>query len=199
MNRFFRRSLITVACIFPYSLALARADAPDAHCEPIAVARHQPPGSNVTVVGTVTVPSGAFDGGFAIQEGAHGIYVLDSSGADLQIGDVVRVTGTLADNSGLLAIQPSSVATAAVGEATEGSLLHLRGTMLGALVDDSPFGFKIEIDDGSGPIQIFLYPGTGISTLGLVAGVRVDTVCFSNQFETTYECDPPSPASFHVE
>jgi hypothetical protein len=213
MNRFFRRSLITVACIFPYSLALARADAPDPHCEPIAVARHQPPGSNVTVVGTVTVPSGAFDGGFAIQEGAQGIYVLDSSGATLQIGEVVRVTGTLVDNSGLLAIQPSSVAllgggspvrarpraTAAVGEATEGSLLHLRGTMLGPLVDDSPFGFKIEIDDGSGPIQIFLYPGTGISTLGLVAGVRVDTVCFSNQFETTYECDPPSPASFHVE
>jgi hypothetical protein len=213
MNRSFRRSLIIAACIFPCSIALARAEAPDPHCEPIAVARHQALGSKVAAVGTVTVPSGAFDGGFAIQEGAHGIYVLDSAGTALQIGDVVRVTGTLVDNSGLLSIQPSSVvllaggspirarprATAAVGEATEGSLLHLHGTMVGALVDDSPFGFKIEIDDGSGPIQIFLYPGVGIPTQGLVAGARVDTVCFSNQFETTYECDPPSSASFHVE
>jgi hypothetical protein len=116
------------------------------------------------------------------------------------------------NNSGLLAIQPASVKfivsaqpvrphhspTGAVGEATEARLLHLRGTMVSPLVDDSPFGFKLEIDDGSGPIQVFLYPATGIPTDGLVVGASIDTVCFSNQFETTYECDPASPAAFRV-
>jgi len=181
--------------------------------EPIAWARHQALGSVVSVVGSVTVPSGAFDDGFAIQGLVDGIYVLDAGGAARRVGDVVRVTGTLVDNFGLLSIKPSSVAflfrghplparprkTGAVSEATEGRLLHLRGTMVGPLVDDSPYGYKLEIDDGSGPTHIFLYPGTGISTAGLVEGARIETSCFSSQFETNYECDPPSAASFHVE
>jgi len=213
MNRSIRRSLSTVALILLYGFAMTPAEASASGCEPIAAARQKALGSSVSVIGTVTVPSGAFDTGFAIQQAGHGIYVLDAAGASRRAGDVVRVTGTLVDTSGLLSIQPTSVAllsdgspvrahqsaTGAVGEATEGRLLHLRGTMLSPLVDDSPFGFKIDIDDGSGPIQIFLYPGTGISTEGLIPGAKIDTSCFSNQFEATYECDPPSPASFQVE
>jgi hypothetical protein len=213
MNRSYRRSLIPLAFVLPSGLAVLPAEGSSRACERIAGARQEALGSTVSVLGTVSVPSGAFDGGFAIQERGAGIYVLESGGASRQVGDVVRVTGTLVDNSGLLSIQPTSVAslsssspvrarpsaTGAVGEATEGRLLHLHGTMVGPLVDDSPFGFKIDVDDGSGPIQIFLYPGTGISTEGLAAGVRIDTSCFSNQFETTYECDPPSPASFRLE
>ena len=214
MNRSVRRSLLSVAFVLPCGLALAHPHHPDPDqpCGSIAGAREQSLGTSVEVQGSVTVPPGAFDGGFAIQAEAAGIYVLDAAGASLHVGDVARVTGTLVDNSGLLAIQPASVkflfsgqpvrpehsATAAVGEATEARLLQLHGTMVGQLVDDSPFGFKLDIDDGSGPIQIFLYPGTGIPTDGLVEGASVDTVCFSNQFEATYECDPASPESFHV-
>jgi hypothetical protein len=213
MNRFVRRTLLSVAFVLPCGLALANADDADQQCESIGSARRQALGASVEVLGTVTVPPGAFDAGFAIQAGADGIYVLDAAGASLRAGDLVRVAGTLVDNSGLLAIQPASLtfissarpvrarqsATGAVGEATEARLLHLRGTMVGPLVDDSPFGFELDIDDGSGPIQIFLYPGTGISTEGLLAGASIDTVCFSNQFEATYECDPASPASFRVD
>jgi len=212
MNRTVRRSLLSVAFALPCSLALAHPDHDTQPCESIGAARAQALGTSVEVQGTVTVPPGSFDGGFAIQAGPNGIYVLDAAGASLHVGDVARVTGTLVDNSGLLAIQPASVkfllsaqpvkpqhnSTGAVGEATEARLLHLRGTMVGALVDDSPFGFKLDIDDGSGPIQIFLYPGTGIQTDGLVEGASIDTVCFSNQFEATYECDPASPAAFRV-
>jgi len=212
MNRSVRRSLLSVAFVLPCSLALAHPGHPDQHCESIGTARAQPLGTSVEVLGTVTVPPGAFDGGFAIQAGADGIYVLDAAGVSLHIGDVARVTGTLVDNSGLLAIQPASVkflfsgppvqphqsATGAVGEATEARLLHLHGTMVGPLVDDSPFGFKLDIDDGSGPIQIFLYPGAGIPTEGLIEGASIDSACFSNQFEATYECDPASPESFRV-
>jgi hypothetical protein len=181
--------------------------------EHIAKARHHPLGTTVAVRGTVTVPTNAFDTGFAIQDGNAGIYVLDSGGAVLGIGTEVEVTGTLVDSFGLLAIQPSAVMslgngkrvkphkqrTGSVGESTEGRLLELHGTMVGDLVDDSPFGFKLDIDDGSGPIQIFLFPGTGIATTGLVAGASIHVVCFSNQFDVFFECDPRRPADLEVE
>jgi hypothetical protein len=203
-----RRSFALLAS----ALVLAAAPALASHMESISAARGEALGSSVTVRGTVTVPTGAFDTGFAIQEGHAGIYVLDDGSAGLHVGDVATVSGTLVDSFGLLSIQPGSVtferhghaikahdaATGDVGEATEGRLLHLEGAMVGPLVDDSPYGFKLDIDDGSGPIQIFLYPGTGISTAGLAEGVSIDVDCFSNQFDTVYECDPPDAASFHV-
>jgi hypothetical protein len=182
------------------------------HGETIAEARRQPLGTTVTVRGTVTVPTGAFDAGFALQQDEAGIYVVDSLGGSYATGTEVKVTGVLVDSFGLLAIQPTSLhaagrgrriepacaRTGAVGEATEGELLRLHGTMRGPLVDDSPYGFKLDIDDGSGPIQVFLYPGTGISTAGLEDGVAISVVCFSNQFDTVYECDPRSPADLRI-
>jgi hypothetical protein len=181
--------------------------------EPIVTARHRALGSTVTVCGTVTVPTNAFDPGFAVQQGAAGIYVLDSGSASRALGDEVEITGTLVDSFGLLAIQPTAItahghghhvqphprSTGSVGEATEGRLLRLEGDMVGDLIDDGPFGFKLNIDDGSGPIQIFLFPGTGITTAGLHAGVSIEVVCFSNQFETTFECDPRQPGDLEIE
>jgi hypothetical protein len=196
------------------ALALAStASADPHHPERIAAARQRPLGTTVTVRGTVTVPTDAFDAGFAIQQGNAGIYVLDSLGATRAIATEVEVTGTLVDSSGLLAIQPASITalgrrepieprhrkTGQVGESTEGQLLKLHGRMVGDLIDDSPFGFKLDIDDGSGPIQIFLFPGAGISTTGLTAGVEIHVTCFSNQFEAIFECDPPAAADFIVE
>ena len=179
----------------------------------IAAARRQPLGTTVTVSGTVSVQTDAFDGGFAIQRGAAGIYVLDSGDTARELGDRVEVTGTLVDSFGLLAIAPSSIvarghgeqieprerSTGSVGEATEGRLLELKGDMVGDLVDDSPFGFKLDIDDGSGPIQVFLFPGSGIATAGLHDGVPLRVVCFSNQFEEFFECDPRQPADLEIE
>lgn len=182
------------------------------HCGSIAAARREPLGAIVSVVGTVTVPTGAFDDGIGLQQNGAGIYVLDSLGGSYATGAELEITGVLVDSSGLLAIQPSSIqprgrgqriepecrATGAVGEGTEGQLLRLSGTMRGPLVDDSPYGFKLDIDDGSGEVQVFLYPGTGISTAGLVDGRRLSVVCFSNQYETEYECDPRSPADLKL-
>jgi hypothetical protein len=212
VHRLFALTLVAVVAAATTTTATAAA-APSHHPERIEAARHRPLGTTVTVCGTVTVPSDAFDPGFAVQQGNAGIYVLDSLGTPREIGDQVEITGTLVDSFGLLAIQPTSVTThgmhdpvdarhrktGQVGEHTEGQLLHLRGRMVGDLVDDSPFGFKLDIDDGSGPIQIFLFPGTGISTAGLVAGAKIDTVCFSNQFEAIFECDPPTAGDFSVE
>jgi hypothetical protein len=195
------------------TIAVPVASAAHPHRIAIAAARNRPLGSTVTVRGTVTVPTNAFDPGFAVQEAAAGIYVLDSGSASRALGEEVEITGTLVDSFGLLAIQPTSItarghgraieprerSTGSVGEATEGRLLELEGQMVGDLIDDGPFGFKLDIDDGSGPIQIFLFPGTGISTAGLQAGVSIDVVCFSNQFDTIFECDPRQPSDFQIE
>jgi hypothetical protein len=207
------RSLRHLAPLVALALAGATASAAPDHPERIEAARHRPLGTTVTVRGTVTVPTGAFDAGFAIQQGNAGIYVLDSLGAPRAIGEEIEVTGALVDSSGLLAIQPASIAarghhepieprhrkTGQIGESTEGELLKLHGRMVGDLIDDGEFGFKLDIDDGSGPIQIFLFPGAGISTAGLTAGVEIHAVCFSNQFEAIFECDPPTAADFAVE
>ena len=202
---------------FVAATALAASTASASPLEPIAVARHQALGTTVTVVGTVTVPTNAFDGGFAVQGLVDGIYVLDSAGNDLRIGDLVETTGVLTDNFGLLSIQPTAVhkiihalpvlpfptRTGAVGEANQGRLLHLRGAMVGDLFDDGDFGFKLHIDDGSGPVQIFLFPNViakdVVPTLGLVAGAEISVTCFSNQFEQFVECDPPAASGFRVE
>lgn len=212
MSRVLRSSLFALAALTA-TLAAAPVEAGPALPLPITAARHRAIGATVTVVGSVTVQSGAFDAGFAIQDLLDGIYVLDAKGAARDVGDLVLVTGTLVDNFGLLAIQPTSVIgfghtlalparparTSAIGEATEGRLYSLRGTMVGDLVDDSPYGYKLNIDDGSGPTQLFLYPGTGISTAGLVDGAKIRVTCFSNQFDTHYECDPRSPADLHID
>jgi hypothetical protein len=202
------RSLIA---LFALSTAAAGASA-NPHSTPISAARQRALGSTVTIRGTVTVPTGAFDTGFAVQQGNAGIYVLDSGSATRELGERVQITGTLVDSFGQLAIAPTAItalaggahipprreSTGSVGEATEGRLLKLEGEMVGDLIDDGPFGFKLDIDDGSGPIQIFLFPGTGISPEGLVAGVTIAVTCFSTQFEVFNECAPRSPADLQI-
>lgn len=210
-----RHLCLSLGAVFALSLAGAApaAEAGRSLPLPIGVVRHLPVGSTVTTLGSVSVQSGAFDAGFAIQGLVDGIYVLDAGGAARHVGDLVEVSGTLVDNFGLLSIQPTHVTslghafsvlpvprtTGSVGEATEGRLLHIHGTMIDDVFDDSPFGFKFDIDDGSGAIQIFLYPGTGISPDGLHTGVALDVTCFSNQFDTHYECDPRTPADLRID
>src|SRR4051812_36752499 len=158
----FRLVLLLGASSFVPESVLAR----PGHGGTIAAARREPLGASVTVIGTVTVPTGAFDNGIAVQQNDAGIYVLDSLGGSYATGSELEITGVLVDSSGLLAIQPTSIqsrgrgqriepecrATGAVGERTEGQLLRLSGTMRGALVDDGPYGFKLDIDDGSGQV-----------------------------------------------
>lgn len=199
-----RTGLVVASVFCALALRTAPATAHVSHCDTVQEAREADLGSDVSLVGTVTVPSGAFDGGLAIQQGSAGIYIVDSLGGTYEIGDQVRVKGVLANANNLLVVQPSSIerlgrgarirpqqsSTGSVGEATEGKLLELHGALVGDPVDDSPYGYKLTLDDGSGPIQVFLYPGAGIKPDGLDAGLEVSVICFSNQYDTTYECDP---------
>ena len=173
-----------------------------------AEARQQPLGSTVTVVGIVTVPSGAFvpnDTGFALQDHQTGLYVHSSGGQTLELGQVVRVTGTLRNNfGGVLGIRPTRievlgdapvppahpVKTGDVNEESEGRLVRVKGTIVSAIFDDAPYGWKFDVDDGSGVVTVFVYTGTGIDVSGLQPGQRVVIDGFSGQFVDHFEVTP---------
>jgi len=178
----------------------------------IAEARSLPLGTIVTIDGSVTVPSGAFssstfDQGFAIQDRTGGIYVSTPVNHSLGPRQQVRVTGKLADTvlPGLLVlvdvtaiksmglgqrVRPLPVATGDVGEATEGQLVRITGTITQPVVNDLPFGFIIFINDGSGEVHSFVCASTGIDVSGLSPGQTVEITGFSGQFASDFEVDP---------
>ncbi len=182
----------------------------------IAQARALPLGTTVTVSGSVTTPSGAFessffDKGFGLQDRTAGIFV----GSQVDVGVAPRaqakVTGTLTDVFGLLVlvtsdpsdikvhgkgpkVEPRWVHTAAVSESTEGLLVRVVGHISQAPTSDLPFGYKFAVDDGSGEAQIFVNVQTGIDVGTLHLGQLVSVTGFSSQFDTHFEIDPRSPA-----
>jgi hypothetical protein len=203
-----RPRLLLAAALLAFAATAAVAEEPI----PIAQARALPLGTVVTVLGSVTVPSGAFssstfDQGFTLQDKTAGIYVSVAADLGLGIGRQVRVTGALADNgTGVLTIVPADLgdvvagglgrrvapqkeATASIGEATEGLLVRVKGVISAPIVPDPPYGTIVELDDGSGPIRIFVCASTGIDLSGLAEGDAVSVVGMSYQF-LDYEVDP---------
>lgn len=186
----------------------------------IAEARSLPLNTVVTIDGVVTVNSGAFssstfDQGFAIQDRTGGIYVSTPNNLGFGLRQQVRVTGKLADTvlPGLLVlvdvtetkahgsgpkVQPLPVATGDVGEATEGSLVTITGTITQPIVNDLPFGFIVFINDGSGEVHAFVCASTGIDVSGLSPGQTVEITGFSGEFAGSFEVDPRIQADIRV-
>ncbi|ALG10866.1 hypothetical protein [Kibdelosporangium phytohabitans] len=201
-------SLMTFTLVAPPAVASQPATAVSS----IAKARTQPPGTVVTVSGTVTTPSGAFessffDKGFGLQDAGAGIYVSTPGNLDAVPGRRARVTGTLKDSFGFLVlvasevdlgrtgphVTPRWVPTARVGERTEGLLVRVAGRISQAPISDLPYGHKFWIDDGSGEVQIFVNTQTGIDVGPLELGQVVVVTGLSGQFDTHYEVLPRSP------
>jgi DNA/RNA endonuclease YhcR with UshA esterase domain len=198
----------------------AQASPPNPHVISIAEARSLPLGTVVTVDGSVTTPSGAFassffDQGFGLEDRTAGIYVSLQTDLGLAPRRQARVTGTLQDSYGLLILVPDDpgdvkvhgkgpkvaplwVTTGGIGEATEGLLVQVVGTITQAPTSDLPYGYKFFVDDGSGELQIFVNVETGIDLSPLSAGQTVSVTGFSSQFDTHYEIDPRSPSDIAV-
>jgi DNA/RNA endonuclease YhcR with UshA esterase domain len=186
----------------------------------IAEARALPVDTVVTVDGSVTTPSGAFessffDVGFGLQDGSAGIYVSLQTNLGVAPRRQARVTGKLQNSFGLLILVPADpsdvvlhgagprvraqwVTTGGVGESTEGRLVRVVGTITQAPASDLPYGYKFFVDDGSGELQIFVNTQTGIDLSGLTMGQTVSVTGFSSQFDTHYEIDPRFPADISV-
>jgi hypothetical protein len=179
----------------------------------IAAARGEEPGARVTVEGTVSVPSGVIDAGFAISDGRAGIYVAADSATRVSVGEGVRVRGVLADNHGLLSIRPDSIAripggtlppprdvhVAEVGEASEGGMVRIRGRAVAPVQNDLPYGYKLRVFDRSGMVQVF-FPASvrGFGLERIRAGSAVAVSGFSAQYDTAYEVIPTAPADLFV-
>jgi hypothetical protein len=218
-----RNEMRTLRAVLVAIALFASAHAAAAAVLSIADARNQPLGTVVTVEGAVTVPSGShtsstFDQGFALQDDSGGIYVSSAFDSGLNFHHRVEVTGTVdTDGFGFLvlrpatpgdvvklpgaeAVEPTVVATGAVGEATEGLLLEVAGTITRGPTDDLPFGYSIFIDDGTGETQIFIPASTGIDpfTIPWVApGERIQAVGMGGQFLSQYEVLPRHRGDLH--
>jgi len=197
-------------------LALAIAARANAEVISIAEARSLPPGTVVTVEGSVTIPSGAFasstfDQGFGLQDETGGIYVSTADNPNLNFHRQVQVTGVVGDDGfGLLVLRPASladvvtlggaspvepavVATGDVSEATEGLLVEVTGVLSRPIVNDLPYGYQVFVNDGSGETQIFIAASTGINpfTIPFIeAGAEFTAVGYSGQFLGQYEVLP---------
>jgi DNA/RNA endonuclease YhcR with UshA esterase domain len=221
-GEFMKRSNSALRFLATALLAFAAASAhaaPDAIS--IAQARALPLGTVVTVAGSVTTPSGAFessffDVGFGLQDKSGGIYVSLQTNLGVAPRAQARVTGTLTDSFGLLLLVPGSpsdvkvhgsgprvaprfVTTGGVGESTEGLLVQVVGTITQGPESDLPYGYKLYVNDGSGELTIFVNTQTGINLSGLAVGQTVSVTGFSSQFDTHYEIDPRFPADIVVQ
>ncbi|MEV0456683.1 hypothetical protein [Catellatospora methionotrophica] len=193
------------------AMPAAAATAPP-HAISIAQARTLPLGSVVTVSGTATTPSGwtessSFDKGFGLQDLTAGIYVSVTADPHVNPRDRIRVTGELQESYGLLILVPGApagitihgrglpvlprwLATGAVNERSEGSLVRVVATVTQAPESDLPYGYKFLVDDGSGELTIFVSTQPGIDLSRIVVGRAVVVTGFSGQFDTHYEIIP---------
>ena len=215
-----RLSVFALALYFALSgslvLASPRLAVPMYSVISIADARNQTPGTIVTVEGSVTVQSGAFnsstfDQGFAIQDKTAGIYVSTTENPNLNLHRHVRVTGVVADDgfgllilrpasladvetlTGASLVRPASVSIGGVSEATEGKLVEIAGAVTRPVRQDLSFGFSVFIDDGTGEVQVFIPASTGVDPFTIpfiTPGARIRVVGFSGQFQTQYEVLP---------
>jgi hypothetical protein len=187
--------------------ACAGPDAADHAVQPIAAVRVLPPSAQATIVGVVTVAAGTFDEGFAVQDGTGGIYVTRALGISVAIGERVRVAGRVVAPNNQAGIDPAAVTrlntgtaaapievkTGVVGPATEGRLIAVNGRLAGSVIDDQPWGWKLYVDDGSGPLLIFVATKTTIEVRGLRAGQPLRVIGFNGRYEQHTELLPRGP------
>ncbi|RKH13316.1 DNA-binding protein [Corallococcus sp. CA053C] len=184
---------------------------------PIAEARALETGATVTVEGYVSVQPGAFvsalgDEGFAVQDGTGGVYVKMDAKQTFGRGAHVRVTGTLDEQnqlrilkaapedvelrSGTQEVSPKAVSTGDVNESVEGQLITVAGAVTQPFQDDSPYGYKLYINDGSGEVQVFVHVSAGFDKATLQAlsvGDSISVTGLAAQYEATYEVAPRQP------
>lgn len=182
----------------------------------IAQARRQPNGAEIVITGRVTVPSGQFasanlDQGFAIQDPTGGIYITTKRELALQLGDTIKVRGTLMDDGhgqrmvklaawqqrerSLPSVAPQSVSLQVAKEQLQGQLVTVQGEIVGALKDDAPYGDRLWIADETGQTQIYMPKSTAIAPHHLPflqTGNHIQVTGFSSQFDGHDEIIPRS-------
>ncbi len=181
---------------------------------PIATARAQPDGSEVTVQGTALTGSTFTDGGGYVADGSAGIAVL-TTGASFERGELLRLTGELDDRfaqrtlrvdaAGLVRLgagsepTPTAAATGAIGEPLEGTLARVEATILGS-GSTLTTGVAFDLDDGSGAVRLVVSTASGVDVSGWGAGTNLELVGIVGQRDSSgtglsgYRLRPRDPA-----
>ena len=158
-------------------------------------------GDHVRVRGVVTMPSGLTESGSAaIQDASGGILIrLGDDAGTLARGEMVELSGTRSTKAGMLSLRvtlppvrlgrqaeptPLRVATGRLGEPQEALVVIARGAIAGKVQSTSSENRYFDLDDGSGPVRVFLSPHAAVSTAGLVTGAWIEVVGVLGQ-ETT--------------
>jgi hypothetical protein len=134
----------------------------------IWAARQMPEDTLVTITGSVTMPPGLLSQRIYIEDetAGIGIYLRRGDFPALILGDLVQVTGWLADYHGEAQIEvtgasrvilmghaaplsPRQVRTGVIGETNEGRLVWIFGRVTEFARD------SITLNDGSGPVQVY--------------------------------------------
>lgn len=207
-NSYWKPFVLTLMILLALPFAAAAA-------VPIAAIRDLPLSTTVTVEGQVTVPSGLFesasleDQGFVVQDTTGGIYVSVATDLGIHLNQQVRVTGTLGEvfnirflgtdpaDVELLPAAPLLIATGEIGDATEGRIVTVAGTVTQAVFDERPYGFQFSVDDGSGEVAVFVHASTGINPLEvpyIAVGEKVRVTGYSGRFSNEFEIQPRFPS-----
>ena len=165
----------------------------------IADARSAPDGTTVTIEAAALTAEDFHDGGGFVADVTGGIAVIAADGT-FMAGDRVRITGDVddrfsqrtlrADPGGLSIIgsasepDPATTATGAVGEDVEGTLVRIRGTIVGSPTELTS-GLAFDVDDGSGPARVVVSTATGIDTSGWLPDLTVELVGVAGQRDST--------------
>ena len=167
----------------------------------IAAARSAATGARLRIVGTVTIGSGLLEAGSAVvQDRSAGILIrLGGDAGVLRRGERVELSGTRSTKSGMLTLRvteapvrrsplaepaPLSLRTGSAGEGQEALLVKVRGAIATAPRRSSAGSLSFDLDDGSGPVRIFVLPGVAAQVALPGRGAWVEVVGVVGQ-ETT--------------
>lgn len=184
---------------------------------PIATARELI-GSVVSVEGVATMYTGGFFAGstgnkFYLQDESGGIQVYVPGGqgqVDVQVGDRVRVTGTIEPYRDSLELIPVEVPgdVEVIGQAAQlpeplrvtvadvnnsdailGELVAIEGTAVS--IEEGRFDYRIQIDDGTGETALVLIEkDTGVTAEPLEAGAKYHIIGISEFYQNTRQVKP---------
>jgi hypothetical protein len=177
----------------------------------IAAARAAGAG-DVRVRGTVTVATGTFDEGFALQDASGGVYMIRSPGGPYAMGERVEVEGSVTRKDGGLVIAPrvarrggsgavpaaTRVTTGRPGAAAEGRLIDITGRVVRGPENDLPWGWKLWLDDGSGEALVFVSAAARIDVSAIRAGQQLGVTGLGARYEQHFEILPRRPADLRA-
>ena len=157
----------------------------------IAAARSAPFNARVAVRGIVTLPSDmAEEGTAAIQDSSGAILLrIGDEAGNLELGELIEISGTRSTKAGMETIrvvepprrlghqaQPDARRgeTGSLGEADEARLVVVRGAVTLSPRRTSAQNVYFDIDDGSGPIRVFVSPRSAARSDAVVLGSWVE-------------------------